>query len=162
MPAYRPLTSQSAAGPSVARDRQADALAEFRARRLQRKLEDLERTNPTDIPASSFAVNPPPSSASTLTTSLNPAVQSKKKQSGNVRKILYARKSLKDWLEELPPEPKPPYLLAVAPPPSMPPRGSCSSCGYVGAYKCPRCGEWSCDRNCMGIHERDGGCGVGW
>jgi hypothetical protein len=25
----------------------------------------------------------------------------KKKQSGNVRKILYAKKSLKDWLEEL-------------------------------------------------------------
>ena len=27
--------------------------------------------------------------------------QGKKKQSGNVRKILYAKKSLKDWLDEL-------------------------------------------------------------
>lgn len=86
---------------------------EFRNRRLQRKLDELERTNPTDIPASSFL--PQSTSLLPLNASVNSNVGSggsgagggmggaaiKKKQTGNVRKILYAKKSLKDWLEEL-------------------------------------------------------------
>lgn len=67
---------------------------------------DVQRTNPTDIPASSFI--PSDSVSKTgglpgLSVVLIPPTndKSKKKQSGNVRKILYAKKSLKDWLEEL-------------------------------------------------------------
>ncbi|GFZ52150.1 hypothetical protein JCM24511_09923 [Saitozyma sp. JCM 24511] len=125
-----------------------------------------QRTNPTDIPASSFVPSEPGPSRSTPTLGPASAVaglagQTKKKQAANVRKILYARKSLKDWLDELPQSPTPPYLLAVTPPPAAPPRRLCSSCGYIGAYKCVRCGEWSCDRDCVEVHERDAGCGVG-
>ncbi|WWD22590.1 hypothetical protein CI109_107083 [Kwoniella shandongensis] len=156
-----PQPSQTTASSS----RQTDAFTDFQARRVQRRLDDLERTNPTDIPASSFIPEP---SSSRPSLPGSPAPQSqislqqqKKKQSGNVRRILYGKKSLKDWLDELPPDPTPPYLSAVAPPPYTPPRHLCSSCGYIGAYKCPRCAEWSCDRSCVEIHERDGGCGIG-
>ena len=105
------------------RDRQAEALADFRARRVHRRLEELEvglsyrrtspqnaivgvsklirrvlqRTNPTDIPASSFV----PTSSVNGQAGPGGSAASKKKQSGNVRKILYARKSLNDWIEEL-------------------------------------------------------------
>lgn len=101
-PASRPGEEQ----PQTQRDRQQEALLEFRNRRLQRRLDELERTNPTDIPASSFV--PPTTSTSTgvgvgVNNQINAAgaLTGKKKQSGNVRKILYAKKSLKDWLEEL-------------------------------------------------------------
>ncbi|KAK8845638.1 hypothetical protein IAR55_006354 [Kwoniella newhampshirensis] len=151
--------------PTASSSRQTDALTDFQARRVQRRLDDLERTNPTDIPASSFV---PEASSSRPSLPSSPASQShllqqqqKKKQSANVRRILYGKKSLKDWLDELPPNPIPPYLFAVVPPPPTPPRPLCSSCGYIGAYKCPRCAEWSCDRVCMETHERDGGCGIG-
>jgi hypothetical protein len=46
-----------------------------------------QRTNPTDIPSTSFV---PPATDKT-----------KKKQSANVRRILTGRKGLKDWLDEL-------------------------------------------------------------
>ncbi|ODN73156.1 hypothetical protein L202_07722 [Cryptococcus amylolentus CBS 6039] len=136
--------------------RQTDALTEFQTRRLNKRLEELERTNPTDIPASSFV--PGNVQAAGLAQVNQPP---KKKQTANVRRILYNKKSLNDWLDELPAEPIPPYISAVAPPPNTPPRRICSSCGYVGAYKCPRCLEWSCDMACMAVHERDGGCGIG-
>ena len=55
-----------------------------------------KRTNPTDIPTSSFV---PGNSTKTPQTQVQ--VDQKKKQPANVRKVLYARKSLKDWLEEL-------------------------------------------------------------
>ncbi|TYJ53940.1 hypothetical protein B9479_005415 [Cryptococcus floricola] len=88
-------TQASQTAPSAYR--QTDALTEFQTRRLNKRLEELERTNPTDIPASSFVpgnvqsaglaqVNQPP----------------KKKQTANVRRILYNKKSLDDWLDELP------------------------------------------------------------
>ncbi|ORY32167.1 hypothetical protein BCR39DRAFT_524437 [Naematelia encephala] len=152
------------AGPSQP-SRQAEALTEFQSRRLLRRLDELERTNPTDIPASSFNPPPPPLPPSSHPTStqlgFSQQQQPKKKQSANVRRILYGKKSLKDWLDELPSEPKPPYILAATSPPKAPPRQLCSSCGYFGAYKCPRCAEWSCDMACMQVHARDGGCGIG-
>ncbi|AAW44876.2 expressed protein [Cryptococcus deneoformans JEC21] len=144
--------------PSVSSSRQNDALQEFQARRVQRRLDDLERTNPTDIPASSFV---PAESSQTPAPGPLQQLPARKKQTANVRRILYNKKSLKDWLDELPAEPVPPYLSAIAPAPSIPPRRICSSCGYFGAYKCSRCAEWSCDRVCMEVHERDGGCGIG-
>ena len=55
-----------------------------------------KRTNPTDIPTSSFV---PGNNTKTPQTQVQ--VDQKKKQPANVRKVLYARKSLKDWLEEL-------------------------------------------------------------
>ena len=57
-------------------------------------LHSPQRTNPTDIPASSFV----PAAAILPGQAAPPP---KKKQTGNVRKLLYARKTLKDWLEEL-------------------------------------------------------------
>ncbi|CAD6585124.1 MAG: hypothetical protein TREMPRED_004054 [Tremellales sp. Tagirdzhanova-0007] len=72
-----------------AQTHRSDAFTDFQARRLQRRLDDLERTNPTDIPASSFV----PASQT--------QGQGKKKQTPNVRRILYNKKSLKDWLDEL-------------------------------------------------------------
>ncbi|WVN86123.1 uncharacterized protein L203_101284 [Cryptococcus depauperatus CBS 7841] len=150
-------STQSAAQPSTT-SRQTDALLEFQARRIQRRLDDLERTNPTDIPSSSFVPN---STETPITGPLTSPLPVKKKQTANVRRILYNKKSLKDWLDELPKNPVPPYITAVAPPASTPPRQICSSCGYFGSYKCPRCAEWSCDRKCVEIHERDGGCGIG-
>jgi len=120
-------------------------------------LEELERTNPTDIPPSSFL---PPLAPGALASS--PAgAREKKKQSANVRRILYNKKTLRDWLDELPTDPRPPYLLAAAPPPAAPPRALCTSCGYIGAYRCERCREWSCSVECKTVHVRDGGCRVG-
>jgi zinc finger HIT domain-containing protein 1 len=90
----------------------SDALTDFQARRLQRRLEELEvspslsldahltngqRTNPTDIPTSSFI----PGGNAKTPQAQQAQVDQKKKQSANVRKVLLARKSLKDWLEEL-------------------------------------------------------------
>ncbi|OCF57827.1 zinc finger HIT domain-containing protein 1 [Kwoniella mangroviensis CBS 10435] len=141
--------------PSSA-SRREDALTDFQSRRLARKLDELERTNPTDIPAISFIPPSDPRTNTNTTSQIN-----KKKQSSNVRKILYGKKSLKDWLDELPSDPPNPYLTSTSPIPLTPPRKICSSCGYTGAYKCPRCAEWSCDRVCMEVHERDGGCGIG-
>ncbi|WWC90344.1 uncharacterized protein L201_005277 [Kwoniella dendrophila CBS 6074] len=138
---------------AAALSRRDDALNDFQNRRLARRLDDLERTNPTDIPATSFIPG-------STTTNLNSPI-GKKKQSSNVRKILYGKKSLKDWLDELPPEPSIPYLTSTSPIPLTPSRRICSSCGYLGSYKCQRCAEWSCDRTCLEIHERDGGCGIG-
>ncbi|WVR09290.1 hypothetical protein IAU60_006355 [Kwoniella sp. DSM 27419] len=155
-----PANRKQRAGPSTtAQSRQTDALADFQARRVNRRLDDLERTNPTDIPASSFV--PPTHHDSPLPLADGVGSSSKKKMSANVRRVLYAKKGLKDWLDELPPDPLPPYLSATAPPPVTPPRPLCSSCGYIGAYKCPRCAEWSCDRTCLETHARDGGCGLG-
>ncbi|KAK4690057.1 hypothetical protein P7C73_g58, partial [Tremellales sp. Uapishka_1] len=74
-----------------------DFLSDFQARRIARRLEDLERTNPHDIPATSFVPQPSSSTSATPTTSVPP----KKKQSANVRRILNSKKSLKDWLDEL-------------------------------------------------------------
>jgi hypothetical protein len=103
------------------RDRQFDASIELGVRRLQRRLDDLDvgpsrvrwehrlnlGTNPTDIPANYFV----PASAPTGPTgpgAVPPnagaraaAQQAKKKQTPNVKKLMYARKSLRDWLEEL-------------------------------------------------------------
>ncbi|KAK1921061.1 hypothetical protein DB88DRAFT_502072 [Papiliotrema laurentii] len=162
-PVRKPAAARPDDAPQTQRDRQLEALLDFRARRLQRRLDDLERTNPTDIPASSFvpAVSNVASPAPLTPTAAAPPPVVKKKQTGNVRKILYAKKSLKDWLDELPSEPRPPYLDAGAPEPAVPPRKLCSSCGYFGKYACPRCGEYSCDTVCLDVHARDGGCGVG-
>ncbi|KAL7422575.1 hypothetical protein Q5752_003223 [Cryptotrichosporon argae] len=132
---------------------------DFRERRVQRRLEDLERTNPTDIPASSFV--PAPASTPVASGSASASAAAKKKQSANVRRALYAKKSLRDWLGELPATPLAPYTLAPAPAPTTPPRKLCASCGAPGAYACARCGESSCDRACVAVHVRDGGCGVG-
>ncbi|RSH85749.1 hypothetical protein EHS25_003890 [Saitozyma podzolica] len=145
------LTSKHGSGttPTSARH---DATSDFRARRLQRRLDEFEasdgffstpsaslhiwsvyisrstiprprtihnprstidvprstvfdRTNPTDIPASSFVPSEAGPSRSIATPGpgavVGPAGQTKKKQAANVRKILYARKNLKDWLDEL-------------------------------------------------------------
>jgi zinc finger HIT domain-containing protein 1 len=56
-----------------------------------------KRTNPTDIPNSSFVPG------NNNKTPQNQQIQAdqKRKQPANVRKVLYARKTLKDWLEEL-------------------------------------------------------------
>ncbi|EIW65652.1 hypothetical protein TREMEDRAFT_66378 [Tremella mesenterica DSM 1558] len=132
---------------------------EFRRRRLLRKLEELERTNPTDIPTTSFLPTPTPSTSSPLNSQIQSQTQ-KRKQTPNVRRILYGKKNLKDWLSELPSSTSP-YSSATSPPPLTPPRTLCSSCGYIGSYRCIRCGEWSCDRTCLEVHARDGGCGVG-
>lgn len=183
----------------------------------------IQRTNPTDIPASSFAPQLNSSKANAqsqdaLTLGLNlpgaslpttanaaaaaaAASAARKKQTPNVRKVLLGRKNLKDWLEELVCVPasspfpnfihcelamfivvggrvrqstkltqtsqtaahasSPPYVRAAAPPPATPARKICSSCGYLGAYRCQRCAEWSCSRECLEVHERDGGCGIG-
>ncbi|WVF67715.1 hypothetical protein IAT40_002474 [Kwoniella sp. CBS 6097] len=158
---------------TASHSRQYDALMDFQARRVQRRLEDLERTNPTDIPAQSFippnsglpsssaptAGSPVPNASASSTTQAQ--VQGKKKMSSNVRRVLYGRKGLKDWLDELPPTPTPPYLTSTAPPPTRPARKLCSSCGYKGAYKCPKCGEFACGMECAEVHKRDGGCGIG-
>nr|ODN86240.1 zinc finger HIT domain-containing protein 1 [Cryptococcus depauperatus CBS 7841] len=90
-------STQSAAQPSTT-SRQTDALLEFQARRIQRRLDDLERTNPTDIPSSSFVPN---STETPITGPLTSPLPVKKKQTANVRRILYNKKSLKDWLDEL-------------------------------------------------------------
>ncbi|KAL1411862.1 hypothetical protein Q8F55_002837 [Vanrija albida] len=137
--------------------RPGQPLTDFQARRIQRRLEDLERTNPTDIPPSSF--KPPDPAPNTPAAAALAAA--KKKQTPNVRRALYGKKSLRDWLEELPATPTPPYVTAAAPEPATPPRRLCASCGYIGAVRCFRCGEWSCGKTCAEVHERDGGCGVG-
>jgi zinc finger HIT domain-containing protein 1 len=56
-----------------------------------------ERTNPTDIPNSSFV----PGTNTKTPQAQQLQADQKKKQPANVRKVLYARKTLKDWLEEL-------------------------------------------------------------
>ncbi|WVW85214.1 hypothetical protein I302_107252 [Kwoniella bestiolae CBS 10118] len=160
----QPSTSSTSGNPSSSSSRREDALNDFQSRRLARFLEDLERTNPTDIPATSFipsTTTPSTPNASSTTPVAQIGTTGKKKQSSNVRKILYGKKSLKDWLDELPQSPPNPYLTSQSPVPHTPPRKICSSCGYLGAYKCGRCAEWSCDRVCLEIHERDGGCGIG-
>ncbi|GMK59619.1 hypothetical protein CspeluHIS016_0802250 [Cutaneotrichosporon spelunceum] len=109
-------------------------LTEFQQRRLQRRLEDLERTNPTDIPAASFQPPAPPANSPAALA----LAAAKKKQTPNVRRALYGKKSLRDWLGELPSNPTPPYVTAAAPAPDTPPRRICASCGYIGAYSCRR------------------------
>ncbi|KAI9634384.1 uncharacterized protein MKK02DRAFT_37915 [Dioszegia hungarica] len=111
-PAARKQPTRSGPAPSASNTtpaqtaRQHDAITDFQARRLNRRLEDLERTNPTDIPASSFVPSDSKAKAGAEIGFGGVVVplavdKGKKKQSGNVRKILYAKKSLKDWLEEL-------------------------------------------------------------
>ncbi|WWC71216.1 uncharacterized protein I206_105169 [Kwoniella pini CBS 10737] len=150
-------SQQNSTSNSIQNSRREEALNEFQKRRLARKLEDLERTNSTDIPINSFIQQ---SSFQKNELSIQ-ILNQKKKQSSNVRKILYSKKSLKDWLDELPPDPPNPYLTSISPIPLIPSRKICSSCGYIGSYKCQRCVEWSCTKECMEIHERDGGCGIG-
>lgn len=104
-----------------------NALTDFQTRRINRHLDDLEvgrppvdtiviprililqRTNPTDIPSTSFI---PVSSSTPLAFGGIPGQgtmlpdiltqgTTKKKQTPNVRKVLYGKKSLRDWLEEL-------------------------------------------------------------
>nr|XP_018261881.1 uncharacterized protein I303_06326 [Kwoniella dejecticola CBS 10117]OBR84039.1 hypothetical protein I303_06326 [Kwoniella dejecticola CBS 10117] len=91
------FASASTSNP-VQQSRRDDALSDFQRRRLARRLDELERTNPTDIPATSFI--PQSQAASALHPTAN-ANANKKKQSANVRRILYGKKSLKDWLDEL-------------------------------------------------------------
>jgi zinc finger HIT domain-containing protein 1 len=64
---------------------------------------DRQRTNPTDIPASSFVPQQPTPASNIpgMPAGLIIAQPAKKKQTPNVRKILYAKKNLRDWLEEL-------------------------------------------------------------
>ncbi|WRT68755.1 uncharacterized protein IL334_005735 [Kwoniella shivajii] len=164
-------TLSQSATTSLQRQRHNDSLTDFQARRLARRLDELERTNPTDIPASSFIPSNLHSNTDHTQSNLNSPLgntgqgqglgQGKKKQSSNVRRILYNKKGLKGWLDELPQEPAPPYVIAASVAPTTPARKLCSSCGYIGNYKCQRCAEWSCTLPCMEIHERDGGCGIG-
>ncbi|OCF35839.1 hypothetical protein I316_02332 [Kwoniella heveanensis BCC8398] len=167
VPSNSALLSQangvSQSSTSTTHSKHYDALMDFQARRVQRRLEDLERTNPTDIPAQSFIPANSGLSTSTSQTHLSGSTipnAGKKKMSSNVRRVLYGRKGVKDWLDELPSTPTPPHLTSTAPPPNRPPRKLCSSCGYKGAYKCPKCGEFSCGMECAEVHRRDGGCGV--
>lgn len=53
----------------------------------------MERTNPTDHPASSFS----PASS----TNANERERERKKQTGNVRRVLTSRKSLREWIGEI-------------------------------------------------------------
>lgn len=58
----------------------------------------VQRTNPTDIPSSSFV---PAQQGKGPQAQTQISTDQKKKQSANVRKILYGRKTHKDWLDEL-------------------------------------------------------------
>lgn len=103
---------------------------------------------------------PPPAAGSAAAqTHAAQALAAKKKQTPNVRRALGTKKTLRDWLGELPAAPTPPYVTAAAPPPATPPARLCVSCGYTGCYRCQRCGDWNCSLECVAIHERDGGCG---
>lgn len=157
---------------------------DFRRRRIARRVDDLERTNNHDVPNSVFQLGATSSTApsaalpakSKSKNALDPAAQalllrqieeeeakrkrSKGKRTEAVKSLLIYRKTLGEYLQEAD-DPQLPYLRAAAGPSAYPPRKICSSCGYFGSYSCPRCGEWSCSRRCLEVHEKDGGCGLG-
>ncbi|CAL1716804.1 unnamed protein product [Somion occarium] len=81
----------------------------------------------------------------------------KKKSSMNVRTAVLYKKTFSQLLDEsgisgLPTD-TPSYLTAISPPSREPPRMLCSVCGYLGKYRCRRCGMAYCDRNCEATHE---------
>ncbi|KAH8090791.1 hypothetical protein HD553DRAFT_303381 [Filobasidium floriforme] len=162
---------QAAALPTeTSRGSKDDALLEFRNRRVARQLAELERTNAQDVPATSFAspislqetIKPTKAAPAGLPASLamiDDTKKNKKKQTTNVRNLLMYKKSLAEYLDELPEDH--PYFNATPPASKVPARKICSSCGYTGAYSCGRCGEYSCSRPCLDVHEAEGGCGIG-
>ncbi|KAI5452620.1 hypothetical protein NCC49_000369 [Naganishia albida] len=168
------------------------ALEEWRERRVKRRLVDLERTNAHDLPSTAFPLaSRPASDVSTSPsrrkhTSASPAPTNtshppgyipqsvvrqrqradkrRKAMTPSVRTLIQYRKTLREYLNELPPTT--PYLTQHAPFPTHPPRKTCSSCAHPeGKYACERCGEYACSMECWRTHREiavgDGGCGVG-
>ncbi|KAG8920669.1 hypothetical protein FRC02_000755 [Tulasnella sp. 418] len=145
------------------------------AKRTKRRLEDLERSNYIE-PKLSFAIDEAQplegTSGGLGSTSTNIGgrldrardtlslhnQRGKKKSTQAVRSILLYRKTFNTLLEEsgLVNMPGPHYLTAVAPPPKYPPRSICQVCGYLGNYKCLKCGVAFDTLACQAIHDETG------
>ncbi|GHJ86362.1 hypothetical protein NliqN6_2764 [Naganishia liquefaciens] len=161
-------------------DRRTTALEEWRIRRVKRQLVDLERTNAHDLPSTAFPVSSRTDDSTQLSSALNnrgivpqsiDRLQRRREDkrrrgimTANVKTLVQYRKTLREYLNELPSDT--PYVTSVAPAPNYPPRHPCASCSHPdGKYPCERCGEHSCSTTCWRTHRdlgiAEGGCGVG-
>ncbi|KAL8292210.1 hypothetical protein RQP46_001676 [Phenoliferia psychrophenolica] len=126
----------------------AHVSADWVTRRVQRHINDLERTNytePTSGP-SAFGQNEDgdDDKGAGAASVLEDQARRKKKSTNAVRQLLLYRKTLATLVDEsnLVSAPKSQwnYVTAVAPPSMFPPMHLCSVCGWKGNYGCPRCG----------------------
>ncbi|GAA6016006.1 hypothetical protein JCM10207_006835 [Rhodosporidiobolus poonsookiae] len=129
------------------------------ARRVERHLTDLERTNytePTTGP-SAYGDGDDDSKGPSALADEKDAAGRKKKKSMAVRSLLMYRKNLSTLLNEADlsslPKGQPTYLTVAAPPSKRPPLQLCSVCGYKGRYACLRCGVKYCDVGCKTTHD---------
>ncbi|KAF8525821.1 hypothetical protein BU17DRAFT_74246 [Hysterangium stoloniferum] len=136
--------------------------AEVVAKRTQRHLDELERSNYAEPGPMGGEDMPGVGVAKARSRDIisdrrpGPGVSGKRKSTLNVRGALLYKKNLQQLIEEsgianLPPT-APSYLTAAAPPPREPPRVLCSVCGYWGKYKCRKCTMPYCDLNCQATH----------
>lgn len=146
-------------------------------RRVQRYLDDLERSNHTDH-HSAFHSEAGDEGGNTGSLALGTLKKRKNKadQSMAVRVLLMYRKNLNLLVDEsvsrplLPPDPlcracmmiqglarvsrrTPSYLTAAAPAPSAPVAQLCSVCGYKSKHRCLKCGFRYCSLDCKNTHE---------
>ncbi|KZV64375.1 hypothetical protein PENSPDRAFT_677746 [Peniophora sp. CONT] len=138
------------------------------AKRTQRHLDELERSNYSEVPAAQLEEDEEDGPSSKQRTKGRARVPisdkrvealggKKKKSSHDVRSAVLYRKNLATLIDEsgiadLPPT-VPTYLTAVAAPSPEPARMLCSVCGYWGKYRCMRCSLPFCDQKCQGVHD---------
>ncbi|KAJ7593440.1 hypothetical protein C8J56DRAFT_1003166 [Mycena floridula] len=145
---------------------------EIIAKRNQRHLEDLERSNYAEsgdpVVGEDNEDGAPEkytkgrarhtiSDKRNLKLPGNSAAATKKKSNMKIRTALIYRTNLAKLVEESNiaalPARTPTYLTAQTPPSKYPPRMMCSVCGYWGQYKCRKCSMPYCDRNCESVHD---------
>ncbi|TEB34703.1 hypothetical protein FA13DRAFT_1625342 [Coprinellus micaceus] len=139
------------------------------AKRTKRHLDELEQSNYTETAAgngqededeggySKGRARQTISDKRKLSIPGTSPAATNKKSTMNVRSALLYRKNFATLLEEsniddLAPG-TPSYITATAPPPSYPPRFLCSVCGFLGSYRCRRCGMGYCSLNCESVHD---------
>ncbi|XP_065889308.1 zinc finger HIT domain-containing protein 1-like isoform X2 [Dysidea avara] len=130
--------------------------AATRSRRQKRQLEALEKDNFQEDPHAAFA-----HLAKTVKLpSFNDGTESKKRKKTRSNADHFKqrfRKTFTTLLEELPPDTKPSYVTAQAPPSQLPARHFCSVCGFPSNYTCITCGTRYCCVKCLETH-RDTRC----
>ncbi|GAA6051599.1 hypothetical protein JCM3770_003490 [Rhodotorula araucariae] len=133
--------------------------SEYVARRVNRHLADLERTNYTEPTTGPSAYLDDDANAPSQLAKDDNDSGRKKKKSMAVRSLLMYRKNLATLLSESDLAARPEssadatYLTAAAPPSARPPLQLCSVCGYRPRYTCLRCGLKYCDVGCRTTHD---------
>ncbi|ELU44198.1 zf-HIT domain-containing protein [Rhizoctonia solani AG-1 IA] len=132
----------------------APVAPELIARRNKRRVEELERSNYTDVRNTDLGTGLAGNrSRTTLADDCN---KGRKKSTTHVRSILLYRKNLNAIIEQEGlgslPSHVPSYLTAAAPESATEARKLCSVCGYWGHYRCARCAEPYCDLGCKATH----------